>query len=369
MKCPRVLMVGVLGLLALSLSPPAWSQCPAKTTVNDTLFNADGTLAAGRVVIAWPTFQIGTCQVIAGQTTVTVNGGAFSVDLYPNDAAVPPGTSYRVAYYLRSGRITTEYWVVPTNATPVSLAAVRSSSVPVPAVMFSQSQVTSLVSDLARKVELPSPCPAGKFLQANGSSDPPQVSCVDGTGAPLASATQSGTVKTDVTEADPLVYAKATADSLLAGKANTAHLHSAADTTSGVFDPARLPNPSPSALGGIKSGSCSGTEAKRLIASSQNIGSGKLEWLWDTSRAQPGQYYIYARITDTTNPPIVLRYDKPIKLDPTIGINPPQNIRVRLRNNHVHVEWTHANLAQVEYFKLYYGVSTEDASLKIFNTA
>ena len=253
-------MVGVLGLLALSLSPPAWSQCPAKTTVNDTLFNADGTLAAGRVVIAWPTFQIGTCQVIAGQTTVTVNGGAFSVDLYPNDAAVPPGTSYRVAYYLRSGRITTEYWVVPTNATPVSLAAVRSSSVPVPAVMFSQSQVTSLVSDLARKVELPSPCPAGKFLQANGSSDPPQVSCVDGTGAPLASATQSGTVKTDVTEADPLVYAKATTDSLLAGKANTAHLHSAADTTSGVFDPARLPNPSPSALGGIKSGSCSGTD-------------------------------------------------------------------------------------------------------------
>jgi hypothetical protein len=113
-------------------------------------------------------------------------------------------------------------------------------------------------------------------------------------------------------------------------------------------------------------GSCSGTEAKRLIASSRSIGSGRLEWLWDTSQVQPGQYYIYARITDTTSPPIVLRYDKPMKIGPSIGINPPQNIQVRLRNSQVHVIWTHANSSQVEYYKLYYGVSSEDASPKQF---
>lgn len=271
MKSPQMWMPGAIALLVFCLAPPIWPQCPAKTTISDTLLNADGTPAAGRVVIAWPTYQAGGCQVIAGQTTVTVNNGAFSVELYPNEGAVPSGTSYRTTYYLKSGRVTTEYWAVPASAVPVSLVAVRSSSVPVPTVMFSQSQVTNLLADLSRKVELPSPCPAGKFLQASGSASPPQVSCVDGTGAPLASPMQSGTVKTDVTEADPLVYTKATTDSLLAGKAGTSHAHAAADTTSGIFDPARLPNPSSSTLGGIKSGACSGTDKVTGVSTSGAI--------------------------------------------------------------------------------------------------
>lgn len=239
---------------------PALAQCPPHTSVADTIFNADGSPAEGRVVIAWNTFQAGSCQVVAGQVSVPLVAGALAVPLYPNDAATPAGTSYRVTYHLKSGRITTEYWVVPSSATPVPLALVRSLSVPAPAVMVSQAQVTNLVTDLARKVELPSPCPAGKFLQASGSASPPQVSCVDGIGAPLATATQSGTVKTDVSEADPLVYTKATTDSLLAGKAAASHSHSAANITSGIFDPARLPSPTATTLGGVTSGSCTGTD-------------------------------------------------------------------------------------------------------------
>jgi hypothetical protein len=182
MRMIRTFLLACVLCAATGFAPSLWAQCPPKTTASDTLYNGDGSPAAGRVVIAWPTFQIGACQVIAGQTTVNVADGVFSVQLYPNDTAVPAGTSYRVTYYLKSGRITTEYWVVPTSGSPVSLAAVRSSSVPVPTVMFSQAQVTNLVPDLARKVELPAPCPAGKFLQSNGSATPPQVSCVDGTG-------------------------------------------------------------------------------------------------------------------------------------------------------------------------------------------
>ena len=156
-----------------------WAQCPARTTVAETLYNADGSLAEGRMVIAWQAFAIGACQVPAGQTTVTITAGALSTQLYPNTTAVPAGTSYRVTYYLKSGRISTEYWVVPASGAPVGLAAVRSATVPVPNVMFSQSQVTNLPADLAKKVELPAPCIAGKFLQANGSSAAPQVDCVD----------------------------------------------------------------------------------------------------------------------------------------------------------------------------------------------
>ncbi len=177
------LVPGVFLALSLGLSPrPAAGQCPARTTINDTLYNADGTLADGRVVISWPTLQIGACQVVAGQASVTVTAGVFSVQLYPNNAAVPAGTSYRAIYYLKSGRVTTEYWVVPASATPVALAAVRSASVPIPTVMFSESQVTNLVADLAKKVELPSPCPSGRYLQSNGSATPPQVACVTGSG-------------------------------------------------------------------------------------------------------------------------------------------------------------------------------------------
>jgi len=91
--------------LALGLSLPSAAQCPPKTVVSDTLLNADGSPAVGRVVVSWPTFQAGTCQVIAGQATVNVLSGSFSVELYANDAAVPAGTSYRATYYLKSGRI------------------------------------------------------------------------------------------------------------------------------------------------------------------------------------------------------------------------------------------------------------------------
>ncbi len=176
-------------LLALSviawgcaLAMPAAAQCPAKTTVADTLYNADSSLASGRVTIAWPTFLIGACQVIAGQTTITVNNGVFNMQLYPNTSAAPSGTSYRVTFALKSGRITTEYWVVPTSATSVVLASVRAPTVPVPSVIFAEAQVTNLVTDLARKIELPSPCPSGKVLESTGSSTPPQVNCVDPSG-------------------------------------------------------------------------------------------------------------------------------------------------------------------------------------------
>ncbi len=42
--------------------------------------------------------------------------------------------------------------------------------------------------------------------------------------------------------------------------AAASHAHAAADTTSGVFDPARLPNPGATTLGGIKSLTCAGTD-------------------------------------------------------------------------------------------------------------
>ncbi|MBI3405310.1 MAG: hypothetical protein HY046_07600 [Acidobacteria bacterium] len=161
---------------------PAHGQCPTRTSIADTIYNADGSPADGRAMVAWPSFMIGTCQVIAGQATVNIAAGALTIQLYPNDASIPSGTSYRVTYYLKSGRVTTEYWVVPTTTASLPLATIRSATVPVPAVAVSEGQVTNLLTDLAKKIELPSPCPAGRFLQSNGSTSPPQIACVTGGG-------------------------------------------------------------------------------------------------------------------------------------------------------------------------------------------
>lgn len=258
MNCTFAFRATILLLLLFAAASSALADCPPKTTVSDTIYNADSSAASGRLVISWPTFLIGACQVVAGQTTVTIANGILNVALFPNDGATPAGTSYRVTYYLKSGRVTTEYWVVPTSPTPITLALVRTAAVPVPSVMFSQSQVTNLISDLAKKVELPPVCPSGKFLQATAA--PPQLACVDGTAAPLAGTSLSGTVKTDVDEVDPRVYVKTTVDSLLAAKANLSHSHDAAALTSGVLDPVRLPAPTSTALGGVRSGTCTGTD-------------------------------------------------------------------------------------------------------------
>lgn len=266
------LMQNTVAALALLLAggwvAPTAAQCPSKTRIQDTLQNGDGTPASGRVVIAWPSFRIGTCQVIAGQMTVPVTDGNLSVELFPNELATPEGTSYRVTYYLRSGRISTEYWVVPASPTPVPLALVRSASVPVPTVQFSMAQVTDLLPTLSRKVELPALCSAGKFLQVNGSATPPQVDCVDSTGAPRASATVSGTVKTDVSETDPVVYTKTTADTLLAGKASVTHTHNAQEITAGTLSPARLPTPTATTLGGVFAHSCPSSDKVTGISTS-----------------------------------------------------------------------------------------------------
>jgi hypothetical protein len=229
MQSATRVLLGLAAAVWLLAATPAAAECPEKTRLTDTVYNADGSPAAGRVVIAWPSYTIGDCQVIAGQTSIALVGGVLDVELYPNDAAVPEGTSYRATYYLRSGRITTEYWVVPSSSSPVGLPAIRATSVPVPAVMVGMAQVTGLVPALTAKLELPSPCPAGRFLQATGSANPPGLACVDGTGAPPASSTVSGTVKTETDDADPRVYSQAGVDARLAGKAAVSHAHAVTD--------------------------------------------------------------------------------------------------------------------------------------------
>ena len=74
------------------------AQTPATSTVSDTVYRADGTLAGGTLLISWPMFSTSSGQsVAAGRKSVTLGpGGTLSVALVPNAA----GTFYTVVYQL-----------------------------------------------------------------------------------------------------------------------------------------------------------------------------------------------------------------------------------------------------------------------------
>jgi len=158
------------------------------------------------------------------------------LDLIPNLGATP-GDSYYVVTFNIQGRVHAEIWVVPDMAT-VGAEICQQSQAPssgAPALYYQLLQQAG--EDL----------PQRQKLNLTGSG----ISCVDNAGqlrtdctisgggsgsAPLASPSVSGTVKIDAPSSDPVVYLKATSDSLLAGKASSVHTHSENDVTNLTTD-------------------------------------------------------------------------------------------------------------------------------------
>jgi hypothetical protein len=95
----------------------AGAQTPALTTVKDTVYKSDGSLASGTVVITWQAFlDAGSKPVFGGSKTVPLTSGALAVMLVPNAGATPSGTSYNVRYYQSGGVFFEETWVVPASS-------------------------------------------------------------------------------------------------------------------------------------------------------------------------------------------------------------------------------------------------------------
>jgi hypothetical protein len=134
-------------LLAVLISP---AQTLETSTVSDTVYRADGTLAGGTLLISWPTFSTSAGQsVAAGKKSVTLEpGGALSVALVPNAA----GTFYTVVYQLDGQTVKTEFWVV-TSTSPTTIAAVRTvlgsgnSATPPATQQYVESLVASKAND------------------------------------------------------------------------------------------------------------------------------------------------------------------------------------------------------------------------------
>jgi hypothetical protein len=124
-----VLMVtGFLGMVQVQL---ARAQAVSTTTVQGTVYLANGQPGSGTLHVSWPAFTTANGQaVVADSTTVTIAPDGFvSVNLAPNQGATPAGLYYTAVFYMSDGSVSTQYWVVP-SAAQASLAQVQAQVMP-----------------------------------------------------------------------------------------------------------------------------------------------------------------------------------------------------------------------------------------------
>ena len=100
-----------LCLMGMVLGRGAYAQAISTTTVQGTVFLANGQAGAGTLDVSWPAFTTANNQAItAGRMTVTIAPDGFvSVTLAPNLGATPAGLYYTAIYHMSDGTTSTEY--------------------------------------------------------------------------------------------------------------------------------------------------------------------------------------------------------------------------------------------------------------------
>jgi hypothetical protein len=120
-----------LSVIAIALLTPRTTAQINTTTVQGTVYRADGTAASGTLLLSWPAFTTPQNQAVAaGNTSAAIGTDGFvSVNLTPNANALPTGTYYTAVYQLTDGTVNQEYWVVPAAAN-ASIGSVRAQLQP-----------------------------------------------------------------------------------------------------------------------------------------------------------------------------------------------------------------------------------------------
>jgi hypothetical protein len=141
------------------------------TTIQDTIYRADGTAAGGAVVVSWPTFTTAAGDVVAAGTTSTAIGpaGAMTLALTPNAGATPVGSYYTVVLHLDDGTTDKQYWVVPVSATPVTLAAIENQVLPTSVAMQTASRAY-VDAEIAHAVSGGSSGETGSYVPISGGT-------------------------------------------------------------------------------------------------------------------------------------------------------------------------------------------------------
>ena len=118
-------------LWRVTLTAMTMAQAVSTTTVQGTVYLANGQPGAGTLVVSWPAFTTAAGQAVAADsTTVTIAPDGFvSVNLAPNLGATPAGEYYTAVFYMSDGTTSTQYWVVPAAA-QATLAQVQAQVMP-----------------------------------------------------------------------------------------------------------------------------------------------------------------------------------------------------------------------------------------------
>jgi hypothetical protein len=97
-------------LAAVLLVWSAAAQTISTTTVQGTVYLANGTPGSGTLQLSWPAFATSNgLAVAAGSLYVTVGANGFvSVNLTPNLGALPAGLFYTAVYHMSDGTVSTE---------------------------------------------------------------------------------------------------------------------------------------------------------------------------------------------------------------------------------------------------------------------
>jgi hypothetical protein len=148
-------------LLLAAFGGLAWSQT-GLTTIQDTLFKADGTRFNGTLTIQWSTFDLTNAGTVVQQSTsVPVVNGNLQVQLTPNATAQPPANIYTVQYQSDGREQFVETWTVPVSATSLRVSVVRTATLAVSGggssgtagnlTPIPESSVVGLQADLAQR--------------------------------------------------------------------------------------------------------------------------------------------------------------------------------------------------------------------------
>ena len=107
------------------------AQKLSTTTVQGTVYFANGSPGSGTLQVSWPAFTTASNQAVAaGKLSANIGADGFvSVNLAANLGSSPAGLYYTAIYHLSDGTTSTEYWMVPAAA-QASIGQVRSQVMP-----------------------------------------------------------------------------------------------------------------------------------------------------------------------------------------------------------------------------------------------
>jgi hypothetical protein len=120
-----------IGIVLAIVEVAAFGQTISTTTVQGTVYLANGSPGSGTLQVIWPAFTTASNQVVAaGKLTLNIGTDGFvSVNLVPNLGSSPAGLYYTAIYHMNDGTTNTEFWIIPAAA-QASIAQVRSQVMP-----------------------------------------------------------------------------------------------------------------------------------------------------------------------------------------------------------------------------------------------